>query len=1010
MFKFYNLSRISLYGVLVCIISTTIPAFAQTGKTITGTIKDATNNPLPGVSVLVSGTTQGVTADEKGQYSIKNVAENASLKFTFLGFKPQIVPVAGKVQVNITLQAEQSELNEVVVVGYGSQKKKDITGAISSISEKSLKEIPVTSAPQMLQGRAAGVYVVNQGNKPGAGVQVRVRGRRSFNAGNDPLYVIDGIPITGGFNDINPNDIESIDVLKDASATAIYGSRGANGVVIVTTKRGKAGKTTVGYNNYLGVSTVYKYADVFNGPEFAEYKRESRRAIGNYDDSNPTAADAALFENVELQSIKQGLSTDYQRLMLRNGFTQNHELSVLGGTDKTKYNLSLNYFGDKGIVPGQDFTRYTTRINIDQTISKRFKVGLSSLGSYSERNGEDTNPFNQALIENPLGIPYDAAGNLIFLPTSDGLRSNPLAEIVPNAVINKGKRFRLLSSLYGEASIIDGLKFRMNFGPDLVQNRKGNFRSRFTNERRLGDPSANTSEDFVLLYTWENILTYKKTFGKHGLDLTGLYSVQTRNQEGSNGSVVGLPVESLEYYNLGQTGNPLATTVGSFYSKWTILSYMGRINYTFDNRFLLTFTARADGSSKFAPGNKWGFFPSAAFGWNVIDENFLKDSKTFSNLKLRMSYGSTGNEGIDPYQTQGLLSRTGYDFDGTPAFGYRPSTIQNPNLKWETTTTGNVGIDFGFFNDRLTGSVEVYRSNTRDLLLPQQLPITSGYGSILTNIGSTRNTGIEFSLSSQNIVSAKENGFTWSTDFNIFSNKEEITELSQGKVDDVGNARFIGQPQKVYFDFQKVGIWQTSEAAEAARYNAKVGQIKVADLNNNGVIDPNDRKILGTDLPTLTGGITNRFAYKGVDLSVVAFARFGNMIQSPLHRGNLNNLFGRYNNFDVDYWTKSNPTNAYPQPNANQEFPLYGSTLQYFDGSFVKIRSINLGYTFSPKMIKSIRAQSLRLYVTAQDPFMYSPYVSKFNGIDPEVDPSLTDPVPNSPLARKFLIGLNVNF
>ncbi|MBE7175797.1 MAG: TonB-dependent receptor [Mucilaginibacter polytrichastri] len=1006
----FYVNRIRICGVTLLCLCLALTTSAQTGKTITGSIRDKQNNPLPGVSVLINGTTQGATANEKGQYSIANVPEDASLKFSFVGFKTQIVPVAGKTAVNIVLEAELSELNEVVVVGYGSQKKKDITGAISSISEKSLREVPVTSAPQMLQGRAAGVYVVNQGNKPGANVQVRVRGRRSFNAGNDPLYVVDGIPITGGFNDINPNDIESMDVLKDASATAIYGSRGANGVVIVTTKRGKPGTTTVSYNNYLGTARIFKYADVFNGPEFAEYKRESRRAVGQYDDSDPEASDAALFEPVELESIQRGRSTDYQRMMLRNGFTQNHDVNVLGGTDNTRYNLSLNYFNDKGIIPDQDFTRYTTRINVDQTIGKRFKVGLSSLGSYSVRNGEDTNPYNQALIENPLGVPYDAAGNLIFLPTSDGLRSNPLSEIVPNAVINRGKRFRLLSSLYGDAEIIDGLKFRMNFGPDLVQNRKGNFRGRYTNERRLGDPSANTTEDFVLLYTWENILTYKKTFGKHGLDFTGLYSVQTRNFESSNAGVVGLPVESLEYYNLGLTGNPLATTVGSGYEKWSILSYMGRVNYSFDNRFLFTLTGRADGSSKFAPGNKWGFFPSAAVAWNVIDEEFLKDSKVFSNLKLRASYGSTGNEGILPYQTQGLLVRTGYDFDGTPAFGYRPSSIQNRNLKWETTTSANIGLDFGFFNERLSGSLEVYRSSTRDLLLPQLLPITSGFQSILTNVGSTRNSGIEFSLSSQNIVPKVENGFSWSTDFNIFANKEQITSLSRGKVDDVGNARFIGQPQRVYYDFEKIGIWQSYEAEEAAHYNAQVGQIKVADRNNNGVIDPDDRTILGTDMPDFSGGITNRFAYKGFDLGIVAFARVGNMIRSPYHTGSINNLFGRFNNFDVDYWTASNPTNAFPQPNANQEFPLYGSTLQYFDGSFIKIRSINLGYTFSSDVVKSIRAKSLRVYITAQDPFMYSPYVSKYNGLDPEINPDVTDPVPNTPLTRKFLIGLNINF
>jgi len=987
------------------------PFLLMSQQPIKGKVTDSTGAPLANVSVLVKGTRNGTNTGEDGSYALNIQRKgNEVLVFSIVGYTPTEIPAGTGNEFNVTLNPDDKVMENVVVVGYGSQRRKDITGAISSISEKSLREVPVTNAPQMLQGRAAGVYVVNQGNKPGAGVQVRVRGRRSFNAGNDPLYVIDGIPITGGFNDINPNDIESIDVLKDASATAIYGSRGANGVIIITTKRGKSGITTVNYSNYLGVSTPYKYADVFDGPEYAEYKRESRRAVGQYIDNDPTA-DEKLFEAVELESIKLGRSTDYQRMMIENGFIQNHDLSILGGTEKTRYNISFNYFNEKGIIPGQDFTRYTTRVNVDQGIGERFKVGLSTLGSYSVRNGEDVNPFGGALAENPLGKAYDEAGKLIFLPTGDGLRSNPLSELVPGAVINRGKRFRLLSSFYGEAEIIDGLKFRMNFGPDLVQNRKGNFRGTFSNERRLGAPSANNSEDFVLLYTWENILTYKKTLGeKHNLDLTGLYSVQTRNFESSNAGVTGLPVESLEYYNLGQTGNPLANTLGSNYSKWTILSYMGRINYGFDGRFLVTFTVRADGSSKFAAGNKWGLFPSGAVAWNVIEENFMKNVGIFSNLKIRASYGSTGNEGIDPYQTPGLLSRTSYDFDGAAAFGYRPSSIPNLNLRWETTTSANIGLDFGILNDRINGSIEVYRAETTDLLLPQLLPISTGFTSILTNVGSTKNSGIEVTISSQNIVPKKEEGFSWTTDLNFFSNREEITELSLGKVDDVGNARFIGQPQRVFFDFEKIGIWQSKDAALAQSFNAKVGQIRVADRNNNGVIDPNDRSILGTDIPDFSGGMTNRFGYKNFDLSVVLFARFGNMIQSPLHNGAISNLFGRYNNFDVDYWTLSNPTNAYPQPNTNQEFPIYGSTLQYFDGSFIKLRSMSLGYTFRESVARKIRAKNLRIYVTSQDPLMWSPYVRDHNGIDPEVDPGGNPPAANTPLSRKFLLGINVSF
>lgn len=985
-----------------------------TKNVVTGKVIDGSNGEaLPGVNVLVEGTSRGTITNAEGQYSIEASKPEAVLVFSYVGYVLQKVSVGGKTQIDIKLETDPRKLDEVVVVGYGTQKKSDITGAISSITAKALKEVPVTNAPQMLQGRAAGVYVLNTGNKPGSGVSVQIRGRRSFSAGNDPLYVVDGIPISGGFNDINPGDIESMDILKDASATAIYGSRGANGVIIISTKRGKSGKPVVSYNTYFGASRIFRYADLMNGQQFAEYKRESRRAVINaatgkplYDDTDPQA-DAKLFEPTELEGIAQGRSTDWQRLMIKNGSVQNHDLGVSGGTDNTKYNIAIGYFKDDGIVAGQDFTRYTSRINLDQNIGQRFKIGASSLGSYNERNGEDVNPYGEradfgALTENPLGRAYDDKGVLVFQPTSDGLRSNPLAELVPGAVINNRKTFRLLSNLFAEAEIMDGLRFRMNFATDITQNKKGDFRGRYTNVRLLGDPSAASFSDQAVAYTWENILTYKKQFGsKHSLDFTGLYSLQTRQFESSNVNVAGLPVESFEYYNLGAAS--VISGVSSVYEKWSILSYMARINYAYDNRFLLTLTGRADGSSKFAEGKKWGYFPSAALAWNISNEPFMTSSNLFTNLKLRVSYGATGNEGILPYQTNGLLARTQYDFDGSAAFGYRPSSIRNTNLRWETTTTFNAGVDFGILNNRITGALEVYQSKTTDLLLPKLLPITSGFASIISNIGSKQNRGIEFSVSTLNITSKKAGGFEWSTDLNLFANREKILELSQGKVDDVGNLRFIGQPAVVYYDFVKEGIWQLGEDELAKKNGSIVGGIRVRDVNGNGVIDPADRQIIGSDVPSLAGGMTHRFEFKGFDLSILMFSRFGSIIRSPFH-GSFRYLSGRVNQYNIDYWTPTNPTNAYPRPNVNQADPIYGSTLSYIDGSFSKIRNINLGYNFAPETAQKLKMQSLRVYVSVQNPFVFSPYTAKFNGIDPEFPTTSTPPV------RTFLAGLNLKF
>lgn len=984
-------------------IALLLPLIVQAQElSISGKVTDSQGAPLPGVSIVVKGSQQGTSSQPDGTYTLEGVPSDATLVFTFLGFQPKEMPVKGQQTINVTLTADASELEQVVVVGYGTQKKEDVTGAISSISTEALREVPVTQASQALQGRAAGVYVTSSGNDPGDGATIRIRGNRSFAASNDPLFVVDGIPITGGLQDINPADIESMQVLKDASSTAIYGSRGANGVVIVTTKRGTAGETRVSYNAYAGVSSALAKADMMNGPEFAEYKRESRRATGNY------TTDENLFEQVELESIRLGRWTDYQELMLENGFSQNHQLSVSGGNEKTLFNISFNFFEDDGIIPGQDFTRYTTRVNVDQEIGERFKIGTSTLAGYNIQDGDDLNPYDDALSENPLGVPYDEEGNLIFTPTNDGLRTNPLNEIVPGAYVNKEKRFRLFSSIYGEANLAEGLKFRLNFGPDLIQHRLGNFQGKLTNARRGGAPEAQGYEDFVFNYTLENILTYNRTFAeKHSLDVTGLYSFQSRQFEESVIRVRGIPVENMQYFEFGAAEEILEAN--SQFEKWNIQSYMARINYGYDSRYLLTLTGRLDGSSRFGENHRYGFFPSAALAWNIINEEFMQGNTFFDNLKLRLSYGETGNTGIDPYQTQGLLSRTSYAFGDDPAFGFRPSQLRNDNLKWETTASVNAGLDFSILKSRISGTVEFYRQNTSDLLMERQLPFTSGFGSVLENVGSTRNTGLEVTLSSINIQSEEDDGFNWSTDLNFFVNKEEIVELYGGTNDDVGNRWFIGQPIKVFYDYEKTGIWQTAEAEQAAAYDQVPGEIKVKDQNNDGQINDEDRVILGNDRPEFTGGITNRFSYKGFDLSIFVFANLGNMIVSTLHN-NFNYLFGRYNNMNVDYWTPDNPTNAYPRPHQNQEFPLYSSSMSYFDGSYVKIRNINLGYNFPAAVSQKIGAESLRVYFSAQQPFVFAPYLQKHKGIDPEYSITEDDLPVETPSVRSFIMGLNVTF
>lgn len=1002
--KFYT----SFAVVLFLMLNVSL-AFGQEAQ-VRGTVSDEAGSPLPGVTILLKGTTKGTTTDLDGNYSISAPATGV-LVFSFIGYNAAEVTIGNQSQINVSLDPDLSDLDEIIVVGYGTAKKSQLTGAISSVGNKEIAELPITDARQALQGRAAGVDVVQPGSKPGSAPQVRIRGRRSFNASNEPLYVIDGIPTIGGLEDINPQDITSMEVLKDASATAIYGSRGSNGVVLITTKRGSVGKTVVSLDSYYGISNELGRIEVFDGPSFAEYKRESRRATGAYPEgASSLDNDKRIFEPVELESIALGRSTDYIAGLMRQGNIQSHQVGVSGGSDKTTFFVSGNYFKDLGVVKNQDFSRYTIRINLDHQISKKLKIGLSSLATYSERNGENFNPIGGALQENPLGKPYDDNGNLIFLPTSDGLRTNPFAEVVPGAQVDETFRTRFFNSIYANYEIAKGLTYRVNFGPDYTVRRIGRFTGSQTNSRRGADPTGSVDDQFQFNYTLENILNYTKTFNSvHNLNLTALQSFQKDKLEQSSISVLGIPAPTQLYHRLGDASQ--ITGANTNLIEWSLLSYMGRANYDYKGKYLVTASMRVDGSSRFGENNKFGYFPSVALGWNIHQEDFMKNSSVFDQLKFRVSYGSIGNQAINPYQTQALLGRTSYAWDNTAAFGYWPNTIGNPDLKWETSTTLNTGLDFSIFKNRIFGSLEYYVTNTSDLLAPQPLPNSTGFGGFITNIGETQNRGIELSLSTLNVETAD---FTWSTDVIFTRNREEIISLPNG--DDIAAGRFIGQPLTVFYDLKKVGIWQTSEKDLAATFGDKPGEIKIQDTNGDGRINSLDRVILGSAVADFAIGMTNRFTYKGFDLSFFVFGRFGSTIRSQFHQS-FNSLFGRYNNLAVDYWTPNNPTNAYPRPNQNQEFPKYNSSMSLFDGTFVKVRNINLGYNVSSDVAKRIGLSSLRLYTSIQNPFIFSEYRKVHKGIDPETfidgEQGVEGGVVNANIAPpvvQYTFGINAKF
>jgi TonB-linked SusC/RagA family outer membrane protein len=990
--------------IVLLLLCCTSSLFAQT-RQVSGVVSDNLGEALPGVSITVKGTTKGVVTSVDGKYDLQVSSANDVLVFSYIGYEPQDLKVGNQSVINVTLSESAASLEEVVVVGYGTQRKSQLTGAISTVKAADIKDLPIANAQQALQGRVAGVDVMQAGSKPGSEPRVVIRGRRSPNASSDPLYVLDGIPLSGGIGDINPNDIQSMEVLKDASATAIYGARGANGVVLITSRRGskKDGKPTIFYDGYYGVTQTLNTMNFMDGPQFAATKREAYRVRNSNGTLGGFQPDNIVFTDVELDGIAKGRSFDYIDALLRTGNIQNHSFGIAGGDEKTKYYMSLNYFKDNGIVYNQDYNRNVLRVNLDHQLTKNISMGMSTFINYSIRNGEGFNPLGGAMAENPLGVPFNDDGSLNFLPTEDGLRSNPMSEIVDGAYIDRRKTNRMFSGLYAEAKIIEGLTYRFNFGPDLTANKRDVFQGTFTNARRLAPPRASTDNINSFNYTIENILNYTKSIGKHNFNLTGVQSFQRNNFESNGITVQDIPSETQQFYNFGNAA--IIEGVRSDLIQRSILSYMGRVNYGFNDKYLLTATLRADGASQFGDNTKWGYFPSVAVAWNLSSEEFMQSISSIDLAKLRVSYGSTGNQAIQPYQTRGLLSRSVYNFGDNAVFGYGPSTIGNPNLQWETSRTLNLGLDFSMFRGRFTGSIEYYDVTTSDLLLRRNLPPSIGFTEVTTNVGATRNNGIEGTFSTVNIDNRR--GFKWSTDFQFFINKEQFVELPNG--DDVGNNWYIGQPLSVIFDYKKIGIWQANEFEEARSFGSEVGEIKIQDTDGDGRFTAADRVVQGSGVPKFSGGVTNRFKLGDFDMSFFVYARLGQTIRSNFHTSN-NSLFGRYNNIVTDYWTPENPTNVSPRPNQNQERPIWSSSMNIFDGSFVKVRNINLGYRFTPEMAKKLGMESLRLYSSIQQPFIFSSFISEYNGIDPEtdIDASLGGNV--SPAAWTATIGVNLTF
>jgi len=1038
-----RLKKLPLWvGIIFCYMICVSTAHAQSttaGKTVSikGTITNQSGEPLHGVTVSIKGGSGATATQPDGSFQIE-APENSTLVISSVGYLIHDIKVGSMDQPNFLLRLTENknQLDQVVVVGYGTRKKSDVTGAIVSISEQAIKDIPAANLAQTLQGQGAGIDVQKSGgnSKPGATPSILIRGSRSVQAGNNPLIVVDGIPFNGNINDLNQDDIVSVEVLKDASSTAIYGSRGANGVILVSTKRGKTGRPVVSYNGYAGTVRALGEYPMLNGEEFALFKRWAL-VNGIYQNGVPkyTGIDDARLavdglSSEELEGIRTGRSTNWQELIYKPGMITNHQLGVSGGSDLTQYAISGGYFKETGVYPGQDFERFSVKLSVDQKLGNRFKVGLNTLNTFTTTNGESANPMAAALRSSPLASPYDSTGNIYneYVPGSASQVWNVLGNLIPGASVEKRKRFGTFTTLYVDVELLPGLKYRFNSGAEIRSDIYGNFYAARTTNNQGAQSTAQNRTNLRTNYTLENILTYDKTIRKHKINFTGLFGFQEQKEQNNEFRNTNVLADYLQYYNPALTAT--ITAGDADFKKWDIISYMARVNYSFDDRLLLTLTGRSDGSSRLAPGNKYHSYPAFAAAWNISKEKFLGNVASISNLKLRASYGTVGNANIDPYQTLGLLSSVVYNYGDVTTTGVYPSTAPNPNLAWEYTSSANIGLDFGLFGNRISGSVEVYKQWTNSLLLPQTLPASSGIPNrILTNVGKTENKGFELQLSTVNLPSKGRGSFSWTTDLNIFLNRGEITQLANNVTKDVANNWFVGSPIGVHYNYERVGVWQNTKEDTAAAaalgltvngVGSVIGQIRVADLNGDKKIDPNnDRKIIGSSQPDWEGGMTNRFGFKGFDLTIMIFARVGGTLFSSLQGGGFVNTYqGTYNNIKTDYWTPTNHQNYYPRPNANYTNSPNRDLLGYFKGTYVKVRTMSLGYNLPQSLINKLGAKNIRVYATAEDPFiLFSEFRNKYGGLDPEAGgsserPSVATLNVDTPPNWSFIFGLNISF
>jgi TonB-linked SusC/RagA family outer membrane protein len=1010
-------------------------SFGQNARTITGKVTDSGGAALPGTNVIVQGTTTGVQTDLNGNYTITvQDPSSAILEFSFIGYTKLQVPVGNQSKVDAVLKEEYTGLDEIVVIGYGTQKKSDITGSVVSVSNEQITARPVNNVFESLQGKAAGVDITTS-LRPGTVGSISIRGARSLTASNSPLYVVDGIPImsNSGIETLNEQDIQSIEILKDASATAIYGSRGANGVVLVTTKRGTDGQFQINYSGSLTNEQMVWRSQYMDVAEFMEFSRWGAYyasyvpATGTYSrvpGNAPTLANDGTInyftaEPTAWQNIQKGWASgtwdpskvetyDWLGVVTQPNYTQEHTLSASGGTKTMKAYGSIGYLNNQGTTKGQEYQRYTFRTNVELNPKKWITFGAGVNGSWQYQDygqsatGGSSNVTGDliaaaARIE-PYSLPYDADGNRIVHPGGKARVWNVIDEWKYST--NQRETLRILGSFFTEVNLFKGLKYRMNFGPDFRFYRNGWFNDTKSIVRELSASNASISNTKDFSYTIDNLLYYDNKFGAHTIGITLLQTASKWTSESSAITGQGVELSSQRWYSLGTLTSAQLSSWSSGLQENQLESYMARVNYNYKDKYLLTLSGRWDGASQLAEGNKWAFFPSAAIAWRLDQESFLNGISWLNQLKLRLGVGTVGNSAVDRYSTKGAINQVTVPFGTGTETGYTFTTsIANQALGWEKTTQYNLGVDFSLLEGRVNGTIEGYKSYTTDLLLTVALPSVSGFTSIIANVGETSNRGLDITINS-NVL--EKGDFAWNINATAAWQKDKIESLMNGKEDMVGNNWFIGQSIGVIYNYEKIGIWQDTpeDQAEMAKFNANgsqfaPGKIRVKDQNGDYRIDGNyDRVIIGNTRPRWTVGLTNTFSYKGIELSAFLTGRLN------YDAGVGEALTGMYGDQRVlDYWTPDNTGAEYQRPFMSEAGGDTYAGTYYKDDSWIKIRNISLGYQLPNSLLSKVKINSMRVYAQVQNAGMLW---SRNNFRDSEYGTLYYN--------RGFVLGVNVGF